>query len=245
MTVERRTVLSPKLVIFDCDGVLVDSDPLIRRALGRVLATYGLQLQPDELRTYFRGTSNSRLQDIAMAHWGVSLPDDIADVLEDAERVAVEEGLRAVPGVADVVRLVSASGMATCVASNGSPDAVEQRLKLTGLYPFVCGTAVQRRGRSAQQALPRSVPARRGDVGVSAFGVRRHRGQRAGDPSRSGSGDEGIGVRGRTGHGRRRLGRCRTVHGYGVAACVARAVGQGSARGEIETTHRKVVVPSS
>ena len=139
MTAERRTVLSPKLVIFDCDGVLVDSEPLINRALGRVLASYGLQLQPDDLRTHFRGIANSRLQDIAMAHWGVSLPDDIADVLEDAERIVVEEGLRAVPGVADVVRLAAASGMATCVASNGSPDAVEQRLKLTGLYPLFAG----------------------------------------------------------------------------------------------------------
>ena len=81
MTAERRTVLSPKLVIFDCDGVLVDSEPVNNRALGLLLLSYGLRLQPDELRTHFRGTANSRLQDIAMAHWGVSLPDDIADVL--------------------------------------------------------------------------------------------------------------------------------------------------------------------
>ena len=46
----------------------------------------------------------------------------------------MEDGLCAVPGVAGVVRLVATSGMATCVASNGSPDAIEQRLKLTGLY---------------------------------------------------------------------------------------------------------------
>ena len=139
MTAERRTVLSPKLVIFDCDGVLVDSEPVNNRALGLLLSSYGLRLQPDELRTHFRGTANSRLQDIAMAHWGVALPANFSDVLEDAERVALEEGLRAVPGVADVVRLVSASGVATCVASNGSPEAIEQRLKLTGLYPLFAG----------------------------------------------------------------------------------------------------------
>ena len=67
------------------------------------------------------------------------MPDDFTDLLEDAERVAVEEGLRAVPGIANVVRLVVASGMGTCVASNGSPDAIAQRLKLTGLYPWFEG----------------------------------------------------------------------------------------------------------
>ncbi len=46
----------------------------------------------------------------------------------------MEEDLHAVPGVNDVVRLVVASGIATCVASNGSLDAIEHRLKLTGLY---------------------------------------------------------------------------------------------------------------
>ena len=139
MTAERRTVISPKLVIFDCDGVLVDSEPLNNRALGLVLSSYGLRLQPDELRTRFSGLSNSRIEDIARKRWGVPLPANFSNVLEDAERVALEEGLRAIPGVADVVRLVSASGMATCVASNGSLDAVEQRLKLTGLYPLFVG----------------------------------------------------------------------------------------------------------
>ena len=130
---------SPRLVIFDCDGVLVDSETLTAPAMGLVLARFGLQMQREELRTHFSGVSNSQVKDIARDRWGVSLPDDLADLIEDAERVAVEEGLRAVPGIADVVRLVVASGMATCVASNGSPDAIAQRLKLTGLYPWFEG----------------------------------------------------------------------------------------------------------
>ena len=80
MTAEPRTVFSPKLAIFDCAGALADSEPLNNRDLGLVLSTYGLRLQPDELRTRFRGTAHNRLQDRAMAHWGLSLPDNIADV---------------------------------------------------------------------------------------------------------------------------------------------------------------------
>ena len=130
---------SPRLVIFDCDGVLVDSETMTIPAMNRLLACYGLRLQHEDLRAHFSGVTTGQVRDIAWARWGVSLPDDFTDLLEDAERVAVEEGLLPVPGVADLVRSLVASGIATCVASNGSPDAIAQRLKLTGLYPWFEG----------------------------------------------------------------------------------------------------------
>ena len=132
-------MISPRLVIFDCDGVLVDSEALTIPAMGRLLARYGLQLRHEEITTHFSGVTTRQVKDIAWTQWGVSLPDDFAGLLEDVERLAVEAGLRAIPGVAAVVRSVVVSGMATCVASNGSPDAIAQRLKLTGLYPWFEG----------------------------------------------------------------------------------------------------------
>ena len=104
-----------------------------------VLARYGLRLELDEVQARFHGVSNNQIHDTVLAHWGVQLPDDIVSLIEDAERLAVEEGLRAIPGVVDAVRAVAASGLAMCVGSNGSPDAIEQRLKLTGLYPWFEG----------------------------------------------------------------------------------------------------------
>ena len=88
MTAEPRTVVSPKPATFDRDGALADSEPLNDRALGLVLSTYGRRLLPDELRTHFRGTAHNRLPDRAMAHGGLSLPDDIADA--PAPRPAAE-----------------------------------------------------------------------------------------------------------------------------------------------------------
>ena len=123
-----------KLAIFDCDGVLVDSEPLTSRAMQRVLARYGLRLELDEIQARFHGVSNNQIHDTVLTHWGVQLPDDIVSLFEEGARIAVEDGLRAIPGVADAVRAVAASGMAVCVGSNGSPDAIAQRLKLTGLY---------------------------------------------------------------------------------------------------------------
>ena len=146
-----ETVISPKLVIFDCDGVLVDSEPLTTLAMQRVVARYGLRLELDEIQARFRGVSNNQIHDRVLAHWGVQLPDDIVSLIEEAERIAVEDGLRAIPGVADAVRSVAASGMAVCVGSNGSPDAIAQRLRLTGLYPWFEGrlfsAAVMARGK--------------------------------------------------------------------------------------------------
>ena len=129
----------PRLVIFDCDGVLVDSEPLTSRAMQDVLAHCGVRLEFDEVQARFHGVYNDQVHDIVLAHWGVRLPDDIVSLIEEAERVAVEDGLRAIPGVADAVRAVTASGMATCVGSNGSPEAIEQRLRLTGLYDWFEG----------------------------------------------------------------------------------------------------------
>ena len=139
MTIELSAANPPKLVIFDCDGVLVDSEPLIESAFIRVLEGFGLQLGPDAYRTTFRGLSNSRIAEVVRSRWGVSLPEEFGPVIESEEWDAMERDLQAVPGAADAVRSVVASGMAVCVASNGSPEALVQRLKLTGLYDWFAG----------------------------------------------------------------------------------------------------------
>lgn len=139
MTDSFSPPIPPRLVIFDCDGVLVDSEPLTSRAMQRALAGHGLRLELDEIRARFHGVSNAQVHDTVLRHWGVQLPDDVESLIEEAERVAVEDGLLAIPGVADAVRAVAAAGIAICVGSNGSPDAIAQRLRLTGLYPWFEG----------------------------------------------------------------------------------------------------------
>lgn len=139
MTERTEAAVRPGLVIFDCDGVLVDSEPLTCRAMRDVLAHHGLRLGLDEVRAHFRGVSNNQVREVVLAHWGVRLPDDIVGLIEEAERAAVEDGLPVVPGVLDAVRSVVGSGIAVCVGSNGSPDAIAQRLRLTGLYDWFEG----------------------------------------------------------------------------------------------------------
>ena len=135
----REPTVPPKLVIFDNDGVLVDSPPLINRALVRVLASYGLRLLPDEVRRNLKGLQSADMRDVVAARWGVSLPVDFGEVMEDAEWAEVEQSLRPVDGAEFAVGSVVASRIATCVASNGSPEEIEHRLKLTGLFPWFEG----------------------------------------------------------------------------------------------------------
>ena len=130
----RAPSVPPKLVIFDCDGVLVDSPPLINRAMVRVLASYGLQLSPDEVLRNLKGLLNADIRKVVASRWGMSLPEDFMDVMEDVEWAEMEKGLRPIDGAEYAVRSVVASGIATCVASNGPPEGIEHRLKLTGLF---------------------------------------------------------------------------------------------------------------
>ncbi len=129
----------PGLVIFDCDGVLVDSESLIETAFLRALGRYGLRLIPSDYHGFFKGLTVSRTADVVRARWGVSLPGDIREVIDQEEWEEMERGLQAVPGADDAVRSVVATGMAVCVGSNGSPDAIAQRLGLTGLYHWFEG----------------------------------------------------------------------------------------------------------
>lgn len=139
MTVDQYAARPPKLVIFDCDGVLVESEPLTSRAMKDVFAHYGLQLELNEVQKRFHGLSLHQTQDMVLAYYGVRLPDDIASIIEEAEKLALEDGLPAVPGIVDAVRSIVTSGIAICVGSNGSREAVAHRLKLTGLYSWFEG----------------------------------------------------------------------------------------------------------
>ena len=77
------------LVIFDCDGVLVDSEPIINAAHAQVLTACGYSITGDELLARFCGMSDAEMLGIIEHEWGRTLPSSYA------ERVGamIEEGL--------------------------------------------------------------------------------------------------------------------------------------------------------
>ena len=129
---------TPDLIIFDCDGVLVDSVPLIERVIRDALEGHGLRFRPDD-EWPFHGISNAHIVDEVTTRWGLALPPDFSDSVNRKAWDVMESELRPVSGVADVVRLVHESGLATCVASSGPAESVEHRLRVTGLYRWFEG----------------------------------------------------------------------------------------------------------
>lgn len=129
--------MPPKLVIFDCDGVLVDSEMIASRELAAYLTQLGRPTDADECRTVFTGISIKSVAEHVQRNWGLALPDDFVEHLRTRDRLAFDRELKIIPGVKDVLRQLSAADIQFCVASSGTPDKIHHSLKLTGLISLL------------------------------------------------------------------------------------------------------------
>jgi len=126
-------MMRPELVIFDCDGVLVDSETISNAVLARALTDVGLPTTLQSARATYQGFLLADLVRDAEVQLGRSLPDDWLDQYERERDEAFRSELRAVPGAAEAVRRVSEAGVPVCVASQGKLEKTQLTLGLTGL----------------------------------------------------------------------------------------------------------------
>ncbi|WP_412538955.1 HAD family hydrolase [Longispora sp. K20-0274] len=119
------------LVIFDCDGILVDSEPLALRANSVSLAEYGWPLTDDEILERFLGRSHAAIQAEVAGRLGVARAAEWAARFHALHHADLEEVL-AVDGIVAALDEISAP---TCVASSGTHEKLRQTLGRTGLYP--------------------------------------------------------------------------------------------------------------
>jgi HAD superfamily hydrolase (TIGR01509 family) len=122
------------LVIFDCDGVLVDSEPISNRTLAEAFSAAGLPMTTAESVHHFLGRNADHVHTRGAELFGGPLPEGFYDRYAAARDAAFERELQAVAGVADAVDALHAAGLATCVASSGSHDKMRRTLGLTGLW---------------------------------------------------------------------------------------------------------------
>jgi HAD superfamily hydrolase (TIGR01509 family) len=125
-----------ELVIFDCDGVLVDSERLAVRVDVRVLAELGWALSEQEVIERFVGRSHEFMVTEIEAHLGRRLAGDWEDAFQHLYREAFAAELTPVDGVVEALDQIA---LPTCVASSGSHEKMRYTLGLAGLYDRFAG----------------------------------------------------------------------------------------------------------
>ncbi|MGY6269340.1 HAD family hydrolase [Achromobacter denitrificans] len=144
---------APRLVIFDCDGVLVDSEVIAARAQSRALAAHGIAITPEEAARRFAGIPDADMWRTLQQESERSLPDGFARQYADRLEATFRQELRPLPGAAETVAALRGRGMEVCVASSSMPAKLEAALRMVGLWeafaPHVFSTAQVARGKPA------------------------------------------------------------------------------------------------
>jgi HAD superfamily hydrolase (TIGR01509 family) len=139
-----------ELVIFDCDGVLVDSEVLSSRAHAEALTRHGYPITAEQERDRFLGVSDREARLIVEAEIGRRLPDDFENQMQQAALQLYADHLGLIPHVAETVASLS---LPKCVASSGTPEKIRHGLSCAGIYellaPHIFSAVQVNRGKPA------------------------------------------------------------------------------------------------
>lgn len=159
-------MMPPDMVLFDCDGVLVDSETLTADVLRRNLGRHGLQVSRAQLNELFLGGTMMGLADTAKS-MGADLPaswvDDI--YLEVFEVLGAE--VEAIAGVLPVLDALDNAGIAYAVGSNGPHRKMEITLSRTGLIERLRGRVYSREDVPTPKPAPDVYLKAAADAGVA------------------------------------------------------------------------------
>ncbi len=139
-----------ELVIFDCDGVLVDSEVISCRAHADTLTRHGYPITSDQVLQRFLGVSDREARLAIEGEMGRKLPDDFEAQMKQAALRLYDDHLRLIPFVAETV---AALHFPKCVASSGTPEKICRGLTRAGLYevlaPHIFSAVQVKRGKPA------------------------------------------------------------------------------------------------
>ncbi|MFD6326007.1 HAD family hydrolase [Streptomyces sp. NPDC058442] len=121
------------LVIFDNDGVLVDSEPISNRLLAGYLTELGHPTSYEDSLHDYMGAAMHRVHDLVEQRTGQRLPADFDDVFHTRVFAAFERELKPVTGAVEVLERLAADGVPYCVASSGSHERIRVGHRTTGL----------------------------------------------------------------------------------------------------------------
>lgn len=138
------------LVIFDCDGVLVDSEVISCRAHAEMLTRYGYPITEEQVLHRFLGVSDREARMLIEGETGKPLPADFELQVKQATLKRYADDLKPIAGVADAIAAID---LPKCVASSGTPEKIRHGLESAGLYrqfaPHIFSASQVLRGKPA------------------------------------------------------------------------------------------------
>jgi HAD superfamily hydrolase (TIGR01509 family) len=124
------------LLIFDCDGVLVDSEMITNRVFARMLNDLGIAVTLEDMFERFVGRSMPQCLEIIAGLLGEPVPEGFVEDYYRRSRAALQRDLKAVPDIETVLQTVT---LPFCVASSGTHEKMQTTLGVTGLLPYFRG----------------------------------------------------------------------------------------------------------
>jgi HAD superfamily hydrolase (TIGR01509 family) len=135
--VSFTTRLPPGLVIFDCDGVLVDSEGPSNRAVAEEITRLGWPMDEQESTRRFIGCQLKDVAEVVEAHLGRPVPDSWVETLRTRLVDVLASEVELMPGIEEVLRSVTALGLPLRVASNSSHKEMRVKFARTGLLALL------------------------------------------------------------------------------------------------------------
>jgi HAD superfamily hydrolase (TIGR01509 family) len=123
----------PALVIFDCDGVLIDSEVIFGRVLGECLIAAEFPITMEEAMVFGLGKNRITLTAAVETRFGHSLPNGFFETMRARVDAAFARELVPIPGIEELLAALPAP---RCVASNSHLERVRQALSVTRLLPL-------------------------------------------------------------------------------------------------------------
>ena len=138
------------LIIFDCDGVLVDSEVISCRAHAQTLTRHGYPITADQVLDRFLGVSDREARQIIEAEIERKLPDDFEAQVKQATLQFYASELRPISHVGEAIAAID---LPKCVASSGTPEKIRHGLVCAGIYdqlaPHIFSASQVKRGKPA------------------------------------------------------------------------------------------------
>lgn len=143
-------VMTPELIIFDCDGVLIDSEIIACRVDAEELSALGIPMSTNDVIQRFAGVSQKDMRAMIERDAGCSLPPDYEARVSQRIADLMSEELQPIPGVQSIIEQLD---VPFCIASSSTHEKLQFTLALTGLYelfaPNIFSSSEVKRGKPA------------------------------------------------------------------------------------------------